>query len=125
VIGTSEWLATGGSASRRGPAGIARELGAGAPGVVDRGEVALFPNPVSGEAVNARFYADGDGPARLAVYDLQGELVREGSFAATAGQMNQIRLELPGIASGLYVTVLEFDGPGGRRTRTLTLAVER
>jgi len=122
---TSEWLGDAGGSTRRGPAGTAQELGDAAPAAVDRGEVALFPNPVSGEAFNARFYAEGNGPARLAVYDLQGELVREASFAVEAGQMNQIRMELPGIASGLYVTVLEFDGPGGRRTRTLTLAVER
>jgi hypothetical protein len=39
--------------------------------------------------------------------------------------MNQVSLELPGIASGLYITVLEYDGPDGRRTLTMTLAVER
>ncbi|MBK7188205.1 MAG: immune inhibitor A [bacterium] len=125
VTTTSEWLGSGGSIARRGPAGIARDLGEAAPAAIDRAEVILFPNPVSGEAVNVRFWADGDGPARLAVYNLQGELVRDGRYAAAAGQMNQLRLELPGIASGMYITVLEYDGDGGRRTRTMTLAVER
>jgi hypothetical protein len=125
VSGTSEWLGPGGSVARRGPAGAAQDFGDAAPAAADRNEVALFPNPISGEAVNARFHAEGDSPARLAVYDLQGELVNEGSFAVDGGQMNQVRLELPGIASGIYITVLEYDGPGGRLTRTMTLAVER
>ncbi len=125
VVTTSEWLGVSGGVARRGPAGQPRELGPAAPAAADRAEVVLFPNPVRGEAVNVRFWADADGPARLAVYDLQGELVREGRFAAAAGQMNQARLDLPGIASGIYVAVLEYGGTGGRRTRTLTLAVER
>lgn len=122
---TSEWLGASGGVARRGPAGQARDLGPATPAAADRAEVVLFPNPVSGEAVNARFWSDADGPVRLAVYDLQGELVREGRFAGAAGQMNQVRLELPGIASGIYVAVLEYGGADGRRTRTLTLAVER
>ena len=125
AAGTSEWLGTAGGAARRGPSGQARDLGDAAPAAADRAEIVLFPNPVSGEAVNARFYAEGNGPARLAVYNLQGELVRQGSYAVEAGRMNQVRLELPGIASGMYVTILEFDGPAGRRSRTMTLAVER
>ncbi|MBM4131027.1 hypothetical protein FJ250_08355, partial [bacterium] len=125
VATTSEWLGPAGGSARRGPTGQARDLGPTAPSAADRAEVALFPNPVRGEVVNARFWADVEGAVRLAVYDLQGELVREGRFLATAGQMNQVRLDLPGIASGVYVAVLEHDGTGGRRTRTLTLAVER
>ena len=123
--GTSEWLGSGGGTLRRGPTGPARDLGAAAPAAADRAEVVLFPNPVSGESVNARFFAEDNGPARLAVYDLQGELVREASYPVDGGQMNQVRLELPGIASGMYITVLQYDGPGGRRTLTMTLAVER
>lgn len=122
---TSEWLGPGGGVARRGPAGQARDLGPATPAAADRAEVILFPNPVRGEAVNARFWSDVEGPVRLAVYDLQGERVAEERFTSAAGQMNQVRLELPGIASGIYVAVLEYDGTGGRRTRTLTLAVER
>ncbi len=122
---TSEWLGAAGGSLRRGPAGQARDLGPATPAAQDRAEVVLFPNPVSSEAVNARFWSDVDGPVRLAVYDLQGELVREGRFVAASAQMNQVRLELPGIASGIYVAVLEYGGADGRRTRTLTLAVER
>jgi M6 family metalloprotease-like protein len=125
VLGTSEWLGPGGSIARSGPAGTAVDLGSGTTAALDRAEVALFPNPASGEVVNARFWSDAAGPARLAVYDLQGELVREGTFAGAGGQMNQVRLELPGISSGMYVVVLDFMGSGGRRTRTMTLAVER
>jgi hypothetical protein len=125
VATTSEWLGPRGGVTRRGPAGQARDLGPATPAAADRAEVILFPNPVRGEAVNARFWADVDGPVRLAVHDLQGERVAEGRFTSAAGQMNQVRLELPGIASGIYVAVLEYDGTGGRRTRTLTLAVER
>jgi M6 family metalloprotease-like protein len=122
---TSEWRGPGGGPDRRGPVGTANDLGDASPAAADRAEVILFPNPLSGEAVNVRFWADGAAPARLAVYDLQGELVREGRFAVTAGQMNQVRLDLPGLASGMYVAVLQYDATGGRRTRTMTLAVEK
>ncbi len=125
AAGTSEWLGPGGSVARHGPAGAATDLGAGTPAAIDRSEVALFPNPVSGEAVNARFWSDNAGRVHLAVYDLQGELVRAGVFEGAGGQMNQVRLDLPGIASGMYVAVLDYMGAGGRRTRTMTLAVER
>ncbi len=122
---TSEWLGPGGGSARRGPVGAAHDLGDGTPAALDRAEVILFPNPVSGEAVNARFWSDAAGPVRLAVYDLQGELVRQDTFAGAGGQMNQVRLDLPGIASGMYVAVLDFMGAGGHRTLTMTLAVER
>ena len=49
---------------RLAPAGIAHDLGEAAPAAIDRAEVILFPNPISDEAINVRFWADGDGPGQ-------------------------------------------------------------
>ena len=38
---------------------------------------------------------------------------------------NEHTLPVTGLAGGLYVCVLQWDAPGGRTTRTMTLAVER
>jgi len=122
---TSEWLGPGGGVGRTGATGAARALGAVAPVSAEMDQVYLYPNPLSGDDVTIRFFSEGSRDARLAVYNLEGEIVASWQAAVTAQAVNEIVMSLPDVASGLYLARLEFEGTGGREIRTLTLAVER
>ena len=80
---------------------------------------------VQHDGVTVRFFSAGSRAARLSVYNLEGEEVAKADIPVTEGTVNEFRLPLPGIASGLYLVRLEFDGGNGIEMRTLTLAVEK
>ncbi|MDX2474708.1 MAG: VCBS repeat-containing protein, partial [Candidatus Krumholzibacteria bacterium] len=122
---TSEWLGPNGGVARSGPVGQARDLGTSAPASAEKEQVYLYPNPLSADDVKVRFYSQGTRAARLAIYNLEGELVARQEAPVTAGAVNEIVMPLPGIASGLYLARLEFEGTGGLTVRTMTLAVEK
>ncbi len=80
---------------------------------------------MTGDGVTVRFASSTSNAAEVAVYTLEGELVRRESVPTVADRINEYYLPLPGIASGLYLARLRFDGPNGPEIRTLTLAVEK
>ncbi len=110
---------------RLGPEGLPQDLGGLAPAAAEAGRVVLYPNPVGGNSVTVRFAGPVDGTARVTLYDLEGEAVTDQTFAVTGGVVNEHTLDLPGIASGLYLCRLRWPTAGGDETRTMTLAVER
>jgi len=122
---TSEWLGAAGGSTRRGPTGTARDLGLNAPINVEKDQVYLYPNPLSGDDVRIRFYVGAGGDAAVAIYNLEGELVTHLEAATEPDAINEIVIPLPGVASGLYLARLQYEGPGGPEIRTLTLAVEK
>jgi M6 family metalloprotease-like protein len=122
---TSEWLGPVGGSHRRGSEGTAKNLGPAAPAAAEVDKVVLYPNPVVGDGVTVRFFSVGSRAARLSIYNLEGEEVAKADIPVTAGTVNEFRLPLPGIASGLYLVRLEFDASNGVEMRTLTLAVEK
>ena len=122
---TSEWLGAGGGITRRGPAGLPQTLGSAAPVAAETNKVVLYPNPLTGPEVTLRFYSHGTTPARLGIYNLTGELVAQADIPVTADAVNEFKLPLPGIASGLYLARVQYEAAGGMEIRTLTLAVEK
>ncbi len=80
---------------------------------------ASFPNPVRRWAA-VPYEVAAPGPVRLAVYDVLGREVAvlvEGDRPAGPAEA---RLDASALAAGVYVVVLQT--PGGRATRTLTVA---
>ncbi len=125
VDGTSEWRGAAGGVLRRGAEGIAQDLGDRSSAAVDRDAVVIYPNPLQDETLTVRYHAAAAGTTRLAVYNLEGEVVATAEYQAGADMQNEHSLSLPGVASGLYLVRLQYPGAGGAETRTLTLAVER
>ncbi|MEZ4388366.1 MAG: hypothetical protein R3D98_12485 [Candidatus Krumholzibacteriia bacterium] len=123
---TAGWFGPGGGSARVGTVGTARPVVddpalAGA----DLPQVVFYPSPITGRTVTLRFFAAAAGPARLAIYTLEGEAVLKSQFAAEAGRVNEFTLDLD-VASGLYVARLEYAAAGGSRaTAVRTLAVAR
>jgi hypothetical protein len=122
---TSEWLGTRGGALRRGTSGEARNLGPASPAAEETDKVIFYPSPISGDEVTIRFYSAGDDPARVVIYNLEGEEVTRAEFPVTAGVVNEYVLRLPPVVTGLYLARLEYEPTGGKTTKTLTLAVEK
>ncbi len=122
---TSEWRGPGGGSVRRGSEGVAQGLGPAAPSAAETGRVVLYPNPMVGDQVTVRFFSGGSRPARLSVYNLEGEEVATADIPVNTGSVNEFSLPLPGVASGLYLARLEYDAGSGIEIRTLTLAVEK
>ncbi len=122
---TSRWLGTMGGASRSGSVGEARNLGSLSPLTEEMQRVIMYPNPVHESDVTVRFYAYEEGNVRFVLYNLQGEEVKRSEFAAVAGSINENRMDISGLASGLYLGRLVYPGANGTETKTMTLAVER
>jgi hypothetical protein len=78
-----------------------------------------------GDEVTVRFFSAGSRSARLSIYNLAGEQVTQVTIPVNEGSLNEYRVSLPGVASGLYLARLEYDAAGGFQIRTLTLAVEK
>jgi len=122
---TSEWLGAMGGAERRGPAGPARAIGAKAPALAELDQALLYPNPLQGEELTVRFYSHDAQPARFALYTLEGEEILDQEIPVSAGVVNEYRVSLPGIVSGMYVARIQRQTTGGMETKVMTLAVER
>jgi len=124
-VRTSEWRGTAGGGLRRGPVGAARNLGAAGPLAAEYDQAIVYPNPLREDDLTVRFYSAGAADARFVVHDLEGEVVARATIPVTSGAVNEYRMALAGLAGGMYVCLLQWDAPGGRRTRTMTLAVEK
>ncbi len=123
--GTSEWLGTGGSSARLGPAGTAAPLDAPAAWRQDIDSLVLYPNPLHDDDLNVRFYSHGGHDARLVIYNLEGEIVVEQTISVVAGQINEHRVPLVSLASGLYICQLERETTVGLQRDQTSLAIER
>jgi hypothetical protein len=122
---TSEWLGLNGGSRRQGPAGPAVSLVAPAAWRQDIDSVVLYPNPLHGDALTVRFYSHGDHDARLVIFNLEGEIVINQTIPVLPGQVNEHRVTLPTLASGLYVCQLERQTTQGMQHQATSLAVER
>ena len=60
-----------------------------------------WPNPAS-DHINLRIHTQVDSPARLDIYNLQGQLIRNQDLLLTRGQTEH-RIDLAGIQSGTYL----------------------
>jgi len=122
---SSRWLGPMGGATRSGSMGEARNLGTLSPMTEEMKRVIMYPNPVHENDVTIRFYAHAAGNARFVLYNLQGEEVKRAEFETTSGIINENRMDVSALASGLYLGRLVFPGANGTETKTMTLAVER
>jgi len=122
---TSQWKGPMGDATRGGSVGTARDLGDLSPMTEEMARVIMYPNPVHENDVTIRFYAHAEGKARLILYTLQGEEVKRTEFDTVINSMNENRMDVSGLVSGLYLGRLVYPGANGTETKTMTLAVER
>lgn len=122
---TSEWLGDGGGAARVGPHGTPAALGSLAPASDQIDTAVLYPNPLGDSPLTVRFYSADQAPAEFWVHNLEGEIVFHTAIATDADVVNEHQVDLPNLASGLYVCRLQFSSSSGRTVRTMTLAVER
>ena len=122
---TSRWLGPLGGSTRSGSVGYPRDLEASSPVAAEMDRVIMYPNPVHESDVTVRFYAHEAGDALFVLYNLQGEEVQRVNFVTVADSVNEKRMDVAGLASGLYLGRLVFPGANGTETKTITLAVER
>jgi M6 family metalloprotease-like protein len=122
---TSRWLGTMGGVGRTGSVGESKHLESLSPLNVEMDRVIMYPNPVHESDMTVRFYAHAQGQASFTLYNLQGEEVLKSDFATTADSINEDRLDVSGLVSGLYLGRLIYPGKNGTQTKTMTLAVER
>ncbi|MHB8079012.1 MAG: immune inhibitor A domain-containing protein [Candidatus Krumholzibacteriia bacterium] len=125
ALRTSEWLGPGGGPARGGPVGEPHDLGALSPVQPETDRVVVYPNPARNSRVTVRFYSADTTPARLALHDLDGEIVAEATAPANAGVVNEFVWDLPRLAGGVYLLRVEAGGATGRRRWLTRLAVER
>ncbi|MFH1844533.1 MAG: T9SS type A sorting domain-containing protein [bacterium] len=123
---SSEWLGAAGGGFRLGAVGQPRTVVAMSPWRRDSySEVVYYPNPLSSDRMTVRFFSFTDQAAELAIYNLEGEVVTRATIATTGNQINEYEVELPGLASGLYVCKLEYESANGIKQTISSLAVEK
>lgn len=122
---TSEWLGLGGGALRIGPVGLPQDIEIAGFAEPEETNVQFYPNPLRDDEVTIRFFAAGSGGAEFCLYTLEGEEIVRSNFAAEGGVINEHRVDLGGIVSGMYLGRLVYPTASGLETKTLTLAVER
>jgi len=124
-LGTAGWYGLGGGPQRSGPVGEAQPIEGDSDVSSTENEVVYYPNPLTAGALTVRFWSASDAPAKLLIYNLEGELVTEVTIATMADRINEYTLDLD-VASGLYVARLTYEKTSGSMTDEVkTLAVAR
>ena len=96
-----------------GPAQVAARDRSGAPLKTEAPSLEAYPNPSQGTA-HAAYRVTESGPVLLACYGLDGSVFRRwGLGDLQAGSSGQAKLDLGGLAPGIYLLVLEQDTGGG------------
>ncbi|HXB97116.1 MAG TPA: T9SS type A sorting domain-containing protein, partial [bacterium] len=70
-----------------------------------RGDLAMVPNPVRGSGVIS-YRLPGDGAATLRLFGLDGALVSTWNLGTQPQGEGQIKVQLGGVAPGVYILVL-------------------
>jgi M6 family metalloprotease-like protein len=129
LAGTSDaqavWPMYGGSADRETslPAPPVGWTGAG---LLAAGSHVCYPSPLTGPVLRVRADVLRDCGVRVFLYNLEGEEVAVAAAAdARAGEPVEVRLDLPRLASGLYLCRLVAEGGGRSETSVVPVAVSR
>jgi len=124
-LGTAGWYGLGGGPQRSGPVGEAQQIEGDSDVTSTENEVVYYPNPLTEGALTVRFWSASDAPAKMLIYNLEGELVTEVTIPTMADRINEYTLDLD-VASGLYVARLSYEKTSGSMTDEVkTLAVAR
>ncbi len=95
-------------------------------GLFVAGSHVCYPSPLTGTVLRVRADVLRDCGVRVFLYNLEGEVVAvAASTAARAGEPVEVRLDLPQLASGLYVCRLVAEGSGRSETSVVPVAVSR
>lgn len=79
-----------------------------------------YPQPLRTPNLHVRAEVDGPGTARIVVYNIQGEIVRDtGDFSVDIAGPFERQIDMSTVASGLYLCKLVVDG----QTSVKTIAV--
>jgi hypothetical protein len=116
-----EWTALGGGMTRQGRTGFAASSGQG---LALREPVSIAPNPAR-EIARVRFYSGATHVARVDLYTLEGEPVRQSEATVSGGGAREIPLDLRGLVPGPYLCRLRYRGADGNDTNDVfTLFIE-
>ncbi|MBA4378886.1 MAG: hypothetical protein C0395_09600, partial [Gemmatimonas sp.] len=129
LAGTSDaqavWPMYGGSADREASL-PAPPVGSTGAGLLAAGSHVCYPSPLTGSVLRVRADALRDCGVRVFLYNLEGEEVAVAAAAAArAGEPVEVRLDLPRLASGLYLCRLVAEGGGRSETSVVPVAVSR
>ncbi|MBK6897846.1 MAG: hypothetical protein IPH09_00750 [bacterium] len=94
-------------------------------GLFAAGSHVCYPSPLTGEVLRVRADVLRDCDVRVFLYNLEGEEVAVAAAAARADEPVEIRLDLPRLASGLYLCRLVATGGGRSETSVVPVAVSR
>ncbi|GAB4330807.1 MAG: hypothetical protein Kow0037_06900 [Calditrichia bacterium] len=82
-----------------------------------------WPNPNTDNYTYIRYYLTGEAEVSIRIYDLAGDLVESFIGPGNALTDNEIRWDLTGVQSGVYLARIEARGAGGSEVRIIKIAV--
>ncbi len=104
------------SAATPSPTPIASEF-------LPRSRVYNWPNPVYGSSTQIRYYTSEDAEINIKVFDLAGEKVTELNARSTGGADGEVRWDVAGVQSGVYLARVEATGNGRSEVTVIKIAV--
>jgi hypothetical protein len=95
-------------------------------GLLAGGSHVCYPSPLTGTVLRVRADVLRDCDVRVFLYNLEGEAVAAAATtSARAGEPVEVPLDLPRLASGLYLCRLVAEGGGRSETSVVPVAVSR
>ncbi|MFC1725505.1 T9SS type A sorting domain-containing protein, partial [candidate division KSB1 bacterium] len=82
-----------------------------------------YPNPNEEDFTIIRYYLTDEASVRIKILDLTGNLVKEMLGPGLANTDNEIKWELSGIPSGIYLAVVEARSGDRKEYKTIKIAV--
>ena len=92
-------------------------------GLLPKQFVYNWPNPNQENFTFIRYRLNEAADVRIKIYDLAGDLVRELSGPGLANIDNEVRWDLTGVQSGVYLGRVEASGSGKSEVRVIKIAV--
>ncbi len=88
-----------------------------------RSRVYNWPNPVYTSSTQIRYYTSEDAEISVKVFDLAGEKITELNARSTGGVDGEVRWDVSGVQSGVYLARVEATGNGRSEVAIIKIAV--
>lgn len=82
-----------------------------------------WPNPVYASSTNIRYYTSEDAEISIKIFDLAGDKVTELQARSTGGVDGEVRWDVSGVQSGVYLARVEATGSGRSDVAIIKIAV--
>lgn len=83
--------------------------------VFDDEWVYTYPNPAKGDTLTFKFSLNYDSDVKIRIYNVAGELIKEFNKSSSGGVIDEIKWDIKGVASGVYLYIFKASSVKGEK----------